>query len=67
MVEHAEHPAPLPAEARLADPGQPLVGADEDDDHRVVVARVPTLKGRVSISVIFMRSADVDGLPRVPP
>ena len=31
-------PRPRPAEARLADAGQPLVGADEDEDDRVVVA-----------------------------
>ena len=39
VVEDAEHAAAPPAEARLADPRQPLVGADEHDDHRVVVTR----------------------------
>ena len=39
VVEDAEHAAAPAREARLADARQPLVGADEDDDHRVVVAR----------------------------
>ena len=34
VVEHAEHRAPLPGQARLADAREALVGADEDDDHR---------------------------------
>ena len=38
VVEDAEHAAAPPAEARLADPRQPLVGADEHDDDGVVVA-----------------------------
>ena len=64
----AEHRAALPAEARLADAGQPLVGADEHDDHRERVvlgvalavpaaerpAWPPTATGSVSISVIFI-------------
>ena len=51
-------PRPRPAEARLADARQPFVGADEHDDHGVVVAR-PTLTGRVSISVIFIFAASL--------
>jgi hypothetical protein len=39
VVEDAEHAASATGEARLADPCQPLVGADEHDEHGVVVAR----------------------------
>ena len=39
VVEDPEHAAPAAGEARLADARQPLVGADEHDDHRVVVTR----------------------------
>jgi hypothetical protein len=38
VVEDAEHATPAPTEARLADARQPLVGADEHDDDRIVVA-----------------------------
>ena len=37
VVEDPDHASPPSGEARLADPGQPLVRANEDDDHRVVV------------------------------
>ncbi len=39
VVEDAEDAASLTGQARLADARQPLVGADEHDDHRVLVAR----------------------------
>ena len=39
VVEDAEHAATPAGEARLADSRQALVGPDENDDHRVVVAR----------------------------
>jgi hypothetical protein len=39
VVEDPEHAAPTPGEARFSDTRQPFVGADEHDDHRVVVAR----------------------------
>ena len=42
VVEDAEDAAPLTGQARLADARQPLVGADEHDDHRVLVARPHT-------------------------
>jgi hypothetical protein len=38
MVEDAEHAATAAPEARLADSRQPLVGADENEDDRGVVA-----------------------------
>ncbi len=42
VVEDAEHAAPLPGEARLADAREPFVGADEhDDDGELVVLAVP--------------------------
>ena len=37
VVEDAEHPATAAGETRLADARQPLVGADEHDEHGVVV------------------------------
>ena len=39
VVEDADHAAAAPGEARLADPGQPLVRAHEHEDHGVLVAR----------------------------
>ena len=38
VVEDPDHAAAAAGEARLADAGEPLVGTDEDEDHRVVVA-----------------------------
>ena len=55
VVEDPEHAAAPAREARLADPRQALVGAHEDDDHRIVVPRARQLTGNVSIAVIFIR------------
>jgi hypothetical protein len=37
VVEDAQYAAPAPGQARLADARQPLVGADEHDEHGIVV------------------------------
>jgi hypothetical protein len=38
VVEDAEHAPAAPGEARFPDARQPFVGADEHDDHGVLVA-----------------------------